>query len=92
MEIYVGEQLHPVDPDGLSEVRIDGAEGNNPTVRLALPGATTALTPNLRSLTSKAMMLSGCGMGWMRVAARIKAGEARVVSGRCGPRRCGRQP
>ncbi len=79
VEIYVGEQLHPVDPDGLSEVRIDGAEGNNPTVRLALPGATTALTPNLRSLTSKAMMLSGCGMGWMRVAARIKAGEARVV-------------
>lgn len=79
VEIYVGEQLHPVDPDGLAEVRIDGAEGNNPTVRLALPGATTALTPNLRSLTSKAMMLSGCGMGWMRVAARIKAGEARVV-------------
>lgn len=79
VEIYVGEQLHPVNPDGLAEVRIDGAEGNNPTVRLALPGATTALTPNLRSLTSKAMMLSGCGMGWMRVAARIKAGEARVV-------------
>ena len=79
VEIYVGEQLHPVDPDGLAEVRIDGAEGNNPTVRLALPGATTALTPNLRSMTSKAMMLSGCGMGWMRVAARIKAGEARVV-------------
>ena len=79
VEIYVGEQLHPVDPDGLAEVRIDGAEGNDPTVRLALPGTTTALTPNLRSLTSKAMMLSGCGMGWMRVAARIKAGEARVV-------------
>lgn len=79
VEIYVGEQLHPVDPDGLAEVRIDGAEGNNPTVRLALPGATTALTPNVRSLTSKAMMLSGCGMGWMRVAARIKAGEAMTV-------------
>lgn len=79
VEIYVGEQIHPVDPDGLAEVRIDGASGNNPSVRLALPGATTAMMPNLRSMTAKARMLAGCGMGWMRVAARVKAGEARTV-------------
>lgn len=54
VEIYVGEQIHPVDPAATAELRIDRADTADPSLRIALPGATVALTPCQAGLTARA--------------------------------------
>lgn len=80
VEIYAGEQLHPVDPSERAEIRIDGAGGSEPSVRLFLPGASTAMAPGLQRLTAKAAALAAGGMRGMRLVARVRSGEAATVT------------